>query len=67
MTWEELKNKYHLRLVDESCATCKYGSMGYEGECKCLHPSLDDPDSIWNYTLTHSVCDLWTDARGGEK
>ena len=63
MTFDEFRERNRLRQVKKCCASCRFGEVRWEGECKCHHPSLDDPDSIWNNTVTDEVCNKWAKVR----
>ena len=62
MTFDKFRERNKLRQVRKCCATCRFGEVRWE-DCKCHHPSLDDPDSVWNYTANDMVCNRWKKAR----
>jgi len=64
MTWREFEKAYNVRTTEKCCETCKHGIVGYEGECDCKNPILDE-SILGDTTWINEVCDLWE--KGGEK
>ena len=58
MTWQEFKVAHNFRTADRCCENCKHGLVGWEGECDCRHPLLDDYIGCKGETIS-DVCDLW--------
>ena len=60
MTWEEFKTAHNFRVAERCCMNCKHGLVGYEGECHCMHPCIDEPmGRCWTGDSIADVCDLW--------
>ena len=67
MKWSEFEEKNHVGIVEKCCANCKHGDPGWEGECSCDHPELDDDWDEGRYsTSIHFVCDLWERRSNGK-
>ena len=67
MTWDEFREAHNFRRAEKCCASCKHGSIEYEGECRCLHPLLGEECGAYLTGGTMSdVCDLW-ERQGGAK
>ena len=66
MTWAEFEKAHNFRAAEKCCANCKYGEVGWEGECGCFHPLVDTDERMWSGNMVNDVCDLWERKGGAE-
>ena len=64
MKWQEFKTAHNFRIAEKCCANCKHGAEGYESECDCENPLIDEEDRWRAGGEINNVCDLW-EAEGG--